>query len=66
MCSPYGIAEGDVDAGKLFILQNLPDDVGQFDVGADGELAHQVTVFVGVRVGPELLLQFLVVAGDLR
>ena len=58
-----GIAEGDVDAGKFLILQDVADDAGDADVGADGELADAVGVFVGVGVGPEVLLELLVGAG---
>ena len=58
-----GIAEGDVDAGKFFVLQDIADDAGDADVGADGELADAVGVFVGVGVGPEVLLELLVGAG---
>ncbi len=37
----------------------------QFNIGADGKLADAVAVFVGVGVGPEILLQRLVLAEDL-
>ena len=50
-----GIAEGDVDAGDFFILQDIADHAVQADVGADGEFAHAVAVFVGVGVVPELV-----------
>ena len=43
-----GIAEGDVDAGKFFILQNIADNAGDADVGADSEFAYAVGVLVGV------------------
>ena len=49
-----GIAEGDVDAGKFFVLQDVADDALDADVGADGEFADAVGVFVGVGVGPEV------------
>jgi hypothetical protein len=49
-----GIAEGDVDAGKFFVLQDVADDALDAEVGADGELADAVGVFVGVGVGPEV------------
>ncbi len=54
------IAEGDVDAGIFFVLQNLADHVVELDVGADGELADAVAVLVGVGVAPEILFQFAV------
>ena len=50
-----GIAERDVNAGKFFVLQNVADHAVQSDVGADGELAHAIAVFIGVRVLPELV-----------
>ena len=55
-----GIAERDVDAGDLFVLQNVADHVVHGDVGADGELAHAVAVLIGMAVAPELVSQFLV------
>ena len=58
------IAEGDVDAGEFLVLQDLADYVGQFNIGADGELAYAVAVFVGVGVRPEILLQRFVLAED--
>jgi len=58
-----GVAEGDVDAGKFFVLQNVTDDAGNADVGADGEFAHAIGVFIGVGVGPEIPLELLVRAG---
>src|ERR1700691_932467 len=58
------VPESDVDAGELLVLKNLSDYMSQLDIGADGELADQVAVLVGVRVGPEFLLQLFVVAAD--
>jgi len=46
--------------GYFFVLQNLTDDVFQFDVGPDGELTHPVAVLVGVGVFPEVVLQLFV------
>src|SRR5215469_5322913 len=37
-----GIAERDVNAGKLFVLQNISDHARDADVRADGKLAHAV------------------------
>src|SRR5580704_1952642 len=34
-----GIAEGDVDAGKFFVLQDVADDTGDADISADSEFA---------------------------
>src|ERR1035441_1843357 len=42
-----GIAEGDVDAGDFFVLQDVADDIPHTDVGADGELADAVAHLVG-------------------
>ena len=61
-----GMAEGDVDAGNFFVLQDVPDDVRAGRVRADGELAHAVAVFVRARVGAEFVEQFLVVAAQAR
>ncbi len=61
MCA-VGVAEGDVDAGEFFVLQDVADDALDADVGADGELADAVGVFVGVGVGPEVALEVLVFA----
>ena len=57
-----GIAEGEVDAGDLLVLQQHADHVLERDVGAEGELADAVAVLVGVAVVPELLLEILTVA----
>src|ERR1035438_2463159 len=54
------IAERDVNAGNLFVLEYVADDVVNGDVGADGEFAHAVAVFVGMTVAPELGFQLLV------
>src|SRR6266851_2503703 len=55
-----GVAEGYVDAGEFFVLEDVADDALDADVGADGELADAVGVFVGVGVGPEVALEFLI------
>src|SRR6266851_1347170 len=55
-----GVAEGYVDAGEFFVLQDVADDALYADVGADGELADAVGVFVGVGVGPEVALELLI------
>ena len=57
-----GIAERDVDAGELLVLQDVADDVRQLDVGADRELADAIGVLVGVRVVPEVVLELVVLA----
>lgn len=57
-----GVAEGDVDAGEFLILEDVADDALDAEVGADGEFADAVGVFVGVGVGPEIGFELLVVA----
>src|SRR6185295_6453197 len=37
-----GMAEGEVDAGELLVLQDIAADVGDGEVGPDAELAHAV------------------------
>ena len=59
-----GVSEGNVDAGEFLVLQDVADDPIDANVGADGELADAVGVFVGVGVGPEVALESLVFAGD--
>ena len=58
-----GVAEGDVDAGEFFVLEEVADEAVDADVGADGEFADAVGVFVGVGVGPEVGLELRVRAG---
>src|ERR1700729_1266234 len=50
------IAEGDVDAGEFFILQDVADHVRDADVGADRELAYTIGVFVAMGILPEIVL----------
>ena len=57
-----GIAEREVDAGDLLVLQQDADHVAEREVGAEGQLADAVAVLVGVAVAPELLLQLLALA----
>src|SRR5579859_3518776 len=57
-----GIAEGDVYAGKFFVLQKIADHLRKPEVGAEGEFADAVAVFVGVAIIPEFLLQVLALA----
>ena len=47
------MTEGDVDAGNFFVLQDVPNDVGAGGVGADGEFADAIAVFIGAGVGGE-------------
>src|ERR1700730_16109310 len=55
-----GIAEGDMYAGIFLILQDLADYVFEFNVRADGKLAHTIAVVVGMGIAPEVLFQFTV------
>src|SRR5450631_2191239 len=57
------IAEGDVDSGELLVLEDVADDALNAEVGADGKLAYAVGVFIGMRVGPEILFKLLIGAG---
>src|SRR6202044_1803798 len=59
------VAKSDVNAGELLVLQYLADHVGQFNICANSKLTHAVTIFIRVRVRPEILLQHLVLAKDL-
>src|SRR5258708_4619753 len=59
-----GMAEGDVDAGEFLVLQDVADDAGAGEVGADGELADAVGVLVRVAILVELLKQLLVRASE--
>jgi hypothetical protein len=54
------IAERDVNAGKLFVLEDVSDHVLQSDICSDGELAHPVAICVRMRVVPEGPLQFFI------
>src|SRR5436309_2042334 len=56
------IAEGHVNSGNLFVLKNIADHFVNRQVGPDRELSHAVTVFVPMRVFPELFFEFLVLA----
>ena len=58
-----GVAEREVDAGELLVLQDVADEPRELDVGADREFAHAVRVLVGVGVGPERVFEILVGAG---
>src|ERR1700761_5892225 len=58
-----GIAEGDVDAGEFFILQDIADHARDPDIRADSKFADAIRVFVTVRVLPEVILQLAVAGG---
>jgi len=54
-----GIAESDMNAGTSRPAEYCRSPL-HAQVGADGELAHAVGVFVGVRIGPEILFELLI------
>src|SRR5690242_10824446 len=58
--SPVRIAERNVHSRILLILQDLSDHVLQVNVRPDSEFTNPVAIFVGVRVTPEIVLQFLI------
>ena len=49
-----GMAESDMDAGDFFVLKNIADDAIAGGVGADGEFADAIAIFVGAGVGAEV------------
>jgi hypothetical protein len=49
-----GVAEGDVHARKLLVLQQVAREPGQGDVGPDGVFADAVALWVSVQVLVEL------------
>src|SRR5579871_131185 len=51
------IAESDVQAGKLFVLENIADHRVQLDVRANRKFPDAVAVLVRMRVRPEVALQ---------
>ena len=61
-----GIAEGNMHAGKFFVLEQDADHFGEAEVGAEGQLADAVAVFVGVAILPEFLFEILAVAMDVN
>ena len=60
------ISERDVHPRIFLILQNLTDDIFEFDVGANRKLADTVAILVGVSIFPEIVLQFAVGRVGLR
>ena len=51
------IAEGQMHAGKFFVLQKHADHARQSQICAEGQLPDAVAIFIGVAIFPELLLQ---------
>ena len=60
------ISKRNVNPRIFLILQNLPNHFLEIDVRPNGKFAHAVTVFVGVRVLPEVVFQFAIVGMRLR
>ena len=57
-----GIAEREVDAGDLLVLQQDADHLAEAEVGAERELADAIAVGVGVAVVPEVALEIGAIA----
>ena len=57
-----GIAEREMDARHLLVLQQNPDHFTQAEVRSERQLADAVAVRVGVAVGPEIPLQIGIAA----
>src|SRR5882672_4905851 len=58
---PVWIPKRNMHAGILLILENLPNHFFQINVRPDRKLADAVAVLIGVRVLPEVVLQFAIV-----
>src|SRR5713226_8486696 len=52
-------------AGEFFVLKEDADHFGEAEVGAEGELAYAVAVFVGVAVVPEFRFEVFALAFDI-
>src|ERR1700722_6812839 len=59
------MAKSDVDAGNFLVLQNVPDYMRAGGIGADGELANTIAVFIGAGVSAKFLEQLLIVATEI-
>src|SRR5262245_34999419 len=59
------IAEREVDAGELLVLQQNADHPLERQIGAERQLADTIAVLVGVRVLPELPFEVAARAGSL-
>src|ERR1700686_4991025 len=53
------IAEGQMHAGKFFVLQKHADHARQSQICSEGQLPDAVAVLIGVAIFPKLLLQIL-------
>src|SRR4030088_1455468 len=54
-----GIAEGQMYAGKFFVLQQHANHARQSQICAEGQFTDAVAVLIGVAIFPEFLLQIL-------
>ena len=59
------IAKGNMDAGKLFVLKDVPDYIFEVEVGSDGELSDATAVLISMCVTPKIILKLLVIAPGL-
>src|SRR3984957_1772614 len=57
------IAEREMHAGEFFVLQQDADELREMHVGAKGEFADAVAVFVGVAIAPEFRFKVFAIAG---
>src|SRR5260370_24415091 len=60
-----GIAEGDVDAGKFFVLKKNADHFGTSEVGAESEFDDAIAIFIGVALVPEFVFEIFAFARDM-
>src|SRR5260370_14131862 len=60
-----GIAEGDVDAGKFFVLKKNADHFGKTEVGAESEFPDAIAIFIGVAIVPEFVFEIFAFARDM-
>ncbi len=60
------ITKSDVHAGIFFVLQNLPNHILQFDIGANGKFADAIAVLIRVCVTPEITLKITDSRNELR
>src|SRR5450631_4021646 len=55
-----GIAEGDMDAWKFFVLQDIAYHSFHAEIGADRELSDAIRVFICVGIIPKIFFKLLV------
>src|SRR5579863_1244510 len=56
------VPERDVDAGELFVLQNISDHALHAEVCPDGKLAYAIRVLIRMGVRPKVRFELLVLA----